>query len=135
GPQGTLFGRNTIGGAINVTTEKPSDKLAGSVSATIGRYERRDIKASLNVPITDTLYVRATAARQLKNEYVKNLVPGEPGGGDVDAASGRLAIRYIPTDRLTIDLTADITRRREMPAPFVLATTNDFAAFNLAWNG
>ncbi len=135
GPQGTLFGRNTIGGAISVTTAKPSSELGGSASVSIGRYDRREVKASLNLPVTDTLFLRVSGARQKKDEYVKNLLPGEPGGGDVDATSGRLALRFVPTDRLTVDLTADFTRRRELPAPYVLAEVNDMAAFNLAWNG
>jgi iron complex outermembrane receptor protein len=51
GPQGTLFGRNTIGGAFNITTNKPTDKLEGSVEVTGGDYDTRGATAVLNLPI------------------------------------------------------------------------------------
>ncbi len=57
GPQGTLFGRNTIGGATNVTSRKPADGTHGHVQVTTGRYDRIDVRGSFNVPLTDTLFV------------------------------------------------------------------------------
>ena len=65
GPQGTLFGRNTIGGAINITARKPGNELGGQVAVTAGNFERRDVRASVDVPISDQL--RATIAVSEKN--------------------------------------------------------------------
>jgi iron complex outermembrane receptor protein len=59
GPQGTLFGRNTIGGAFNITTNRPTDKLEGSLEATGGNYDTRAFTGVLNVPLVgDTLDAR-----------------------------------------------------------------------------
>lgn len=52
GPQGTLFGRNTIGGALNITTHKPTDRLEGSIEAEAGNYDTRNITGILNVPFS-----------------------------------------------------------------------------------
>ena len=51
GSQGTLFGRNTIGGAINITTKRPAEEFGGMVEATFGEFERTDFKGSLDVPV------------------------------------------------------------------------------------
>ncbi len=56
GPQGTLFGRNTIGGAVSVVTRKPGDTLAGSLDLTTGSYNRVQIKASIDVPLAEGVY-------------------------------------------------------------------------------
>ena len=53
GPQGTLFGRNTIGGIINVRRSRPTGELGAKLSATIGSYGRNDFKAVLNAPIIE----------------------------------------------------------------------------------
>jgi iron complex outermembrane receptor protein len=50
GPQGTLFGRNTIGGAVSVVTKKPSETLNGNIEATTGSFNRFQIKGSIDVP-------------------------------------------------------------------------------------
>ena len=55
GPQGTLFGRNTNGGAINMTTQRPADEFGGRISAGFGSFNRQDFTASLDVPISETL--------------------------------------------------------------------------------
>ena len=47
GPQGTLFGRNTIGGAINITTRTPGDEYSARADVTIGSFQRRDLRAGL----------------------------------------------------------------------------------------
>ncbi|MGV3482588.1 MAG: TonB-dependent receptor [Sphingobium sp.] len=111
GPQGTLFGKNTIGGAINITSKPPGDTQGGSIEAKTGSRNRVDVKGVLDLPISDTLGVRISAATLNQDGYVRN--QGGPRLGDVNALIGRLALRWKPTDRLTIDLAADVTRRRE----------------------
>lgn len=58
GPQGTLFGKNTTGGALVLTLEKPNDTFEGYVEAGLGNYEARFVRAAVNVPITDNFYTR-----------------------------------------------------------------------------
>ena len=60
GPQGTLFGKNTVGGAISITTTKPNDEFGGKVDIKLGTDERRNIRGVLNVPLSDTLYARGS---------------------------------------------------------------------------
>ena len=79
GPQGTLFGRNTIGGAINITPRKPAETLQGRVDLTLGDLSRQDVRASIDVPVTDQL--RTTFAMSVKSR-----------DGYVDRGAGRRQI-------------------------------------------
>jgi iron complex outermembrane receptor protein len=58
GPQGTLFGKNTTGGALVFTTNRPGEEFEGSIEARLGNYDRMDIAGVLNVPLTDTVFTR-----------------------------------------------------------------------------
>ncbi len=112
GPQGTLFGKNTIGGAINVTSKRPSKELEGYLELKTGTDDRFDAKGSFSGPITDKLGLRVTAARLTQDGYIENL-----GGGDnlsdTDATVGRLALEWTPNDAFMASLFFDGTRRRE----------------------
>ena len=55
GPQGTLFGKNTVGGAISITTTKPNDEFGGKIDIKVGTDERRNVRGVLNIPLSDTL--------------------------------------------------------------------------------
>ena len=133
GPQGTLFGKNTIGGAINITTVKPTtEALFGNAEITTGSYGRIDLKGSLNVPLTETLAARASFSTKNRDGYVENIAPGGTDLGNEDSLSGRLALRWSATDALTFDLSADYTREREGPAANVTLDINDRDPTNLA---
>ena len=129
GPQGTLFGRNTIGGAINVTSRKPDDSTRGDIQVTTGRFNRFDMRGSINVPITDTLFVRASAATSNRNGFVD--APNTPSGdalGDFDQDVARLAFRFVPNDKFTADLTFDYSTQDESGVPSVLVGVFDGAS-------
>jgi iron complex outermembrane receptor protein len=72
GPQGTLFGRNTTGGAILLVPTKPTDRLEGYVEGGIGNYRMRRGMAVLNVPLADTFKVRLAVDRNRRDGYMKN---------------------------------------------------------------
>jgi iron complex outermembrane receptor protein len=72
GPQGTLFGRNTTGGAILLVPKKPTDKLEGYVEGTYGNYNERRLQAVINVPLSDTFKVRLGVDRNLRDGYLHN---------------------------------------------------------------
>jgi iron complex outermembrane receptor protein len=120
GPQGTLFGRNTIGGAISVTTAKPEASLGGFGEVTFGSDQRLNSRAALNVPLTDSLFGRITIGSFNQDGYVKREHDGNVLGDD-DTLSGRVALRWMPTDELEINLSADATRERESGAPYVIS--------------
>lgn len=111
GPQGTLFGKNTIGGAINITTAKPDSKQAGFVEATIGNYGRYDGRFMANVPVADNLFVKLTGLTRNNDGFAKRVLDGVRVGDDNDV-SGRVQIAWHPTDAVTVDLSTDVTRRR-----------------------
>ena len=120
GPQGTLFGRNTIGGAISVVTKKPStDKVFGRAEVTTGSYDRIDANAYVNVPMGETLAGSLSLSTRNRDGYVKNLGDG-PDLGDNEDLSGRLAFRWTPSDAITVDITGDYSTTDEAPAPNVL---------------
>ena len=64
GPQGTLFGKNTVGGVVNVITKRPERTFGGEVRVGYSSFDTKDVKASLNVPLTDNLFFRVAGSFQ-----------------------------------------------------------------------
>jgi iron complex outermembrane receptor protein len=104
GPQGTLFGRNTIGGAVSITTVKPQPELGGSVKLGAGMYKERSGRVSLNVPlIGETLLSRITLFRKVRDPFDDNDLSGGDDYSDANDTAGRLALRWLATDAVTVD--------------------------------
>lgn len=127
GPQGTLYGKNTIGGAINVLSTPAGADAEGYADIIAGEMGRLDLRAMVNAPLTDHLSVRLAAGRFSRDGYLKRLRPPftptfvteanhRPEGRD-DSAMGRLQLRWLASDNLTIDFAADASRRRGTQAP------------------
>nr|WP_166178595.1 TonB-dependent receptor [Altererythrobacter segetis] len=123
GPQGTLFGKNTIGGAIVVTSKKPSSSFEAEAEATTGRYNRADFRGMLNVPVSDILKLRATVSYQSRDGYVKRLVDGEKMGNQ-NSLAGRLQALIEPSSNFSILLSGDYTHTREEALPTTLLAVN-----------
>ncbi len=119
GPQGTLFGRNTIGGAVNIISKQPEDTLGGEVSVTGGRFSRFDAKGTLNLPLSDTLLTRWTVARLTQDGYARRLTDGKDLG-DKDALVGRMQALWKASDSVDVSLSLDGTRVRQNSAPLTL---------------
>ena len=119
GPQGTLFGRNTIGGAVNIVSRQPSDEFEGEVSLTGGRFNRFDGKAVVNIPLSDTFATRFTVASINRDGYQKRLTDGEDPG-DRDARIGRVQALWNASENLDFTLSLDATRVRQNSAPLTL---------------
>ncbi|MCF8474049.1 MAG: TonB-dependent receptor [Emcibacter sp.] len=111
GPQGTLFGRNTIGGAISITTQKPSEELGGKASATFGTDNRMNFKATVNLPISDTFFSKYSVAYLKQDGYVKR----DDGIdlGDDDSLSGRASFLFMPNEDIEINFSLEGSRDRE----------------------
>ncbi|MEJ1965348.1 MAG: TonB-dependent receptor [Gammaproteobacteria bacterium] len=73
GPQGTLFGRNTIGGAISIVTHTPGTERKFTAQATVGRYDRRDFAFTADLPITDKLLSSLTFSSLVRDGYQKSI--------------------------------------------------------------
>ncbi|HEX4242719.1 MAG TPA: TonB-dependent receptor [Steroidobacteraceae bacterium] len=112
GPQGTLFGKNTTAGAINITTIQPSSTPTGSAELDFGNYRYVRAKASYSGPLTDDLDFRVSAFRTSRDPTTEN--PGGPGFDDRDATGGRIQLLYHPTDRLSVYLAADAEVNRTL---------------------
>jgi iron complex outermembrane receptor protein len=133
GPQGTLFGKNTIGGAVVVTSRQPSKEFGASLDLTTGSYGRFDAHGSLNVPVNDKLAFRLTGSAQTREGYVDRLYDGGKMG-NIHSASGQLLVKYDATDDITLSLSVDGTRSREEGKPDVLLNVNPGSTFASFWN-
>jgi iron complex outermembrane receptor protein len=125
GPQGTLFGRNTIGGAISVITAPPSNEFAGSATLTAGSFERKQFQGNLNVPITDTLFAKLSGYAQYRNGYVDRIATGQDVGNDHTLA-GRGELLWNIAPNFSAEFAADATRRDEHPGALVLLQASGF---------
>ena len=120
GPQGTLFGRNTTGGAVLLVPQKPTDNLEGYVEAYAGNYDLRRAQAVINLPLADTFKVRFSVDRNKRDGYVKNDTGVGPSRfGDVDYSAFRLSVvadltpdleNYIVASYLRSDTTGDVQK-------------------------
>jgi len=128
GPQGTLFGKNTIGGAISITTTKPNEELGGKFDIKVGTDERRNIRGVLNVPLSDTLFARGSFGSLQQDGYVFRPFDGKDLGNQ-DTLMGRLALRWVPSDTFTADLAFDYYDD-ESNGPALLVTRVDEFPFS-----
>ena len=104
GPQGTLFGKNTTGGAVIYTTNRPTDEWEGDVEMRVGNHGREDYKATINVPlIPGTLNSRFSLWSVHRDGYVKN-VWDDSDRNEESRTGGRGQLRWLPSDNLTVDL-------------------------------
>jgi len=113
GPQGTLFGKNTIGGAINVTTNSPTFTNEGNAFVRAGERNRIDAGVTLNVPvIDDTLAVRLSLLTKNQDGFGTSLVTGRKYGGEGKEV-GKLSVLWKPSSRVGVDVSGDYTRVRQ----------------------
>ena len=125
GPQGTLFGRNTIGGAINITTRKPDENFAGKVDVKWGTDGRQNFRGMVNVPLSDALFMRASAAAMEQDGYVVRPFDGKDLGNQ-DYVTARVAFRMVASERFTADLSFDYYDDKTNGPPMVITRVDDF---------
>jgi iron complex outermembrane recepter protein len=129
GPQGTLFGRNSIGGAISITTAKPENELAGMLGVEMGNYDNRALKGMVNLPlIDDTLLLRVAGSVRKRDGWQEN-IPGGPDGDDRDRANGRIKLAWLPSDNVEVEFSSTWNRTDEVAtyAESVVADTSVIA--------
>ena len=141
GPQGTLAGRNSIGGAVKLFSKAPKGDDTGSLQATYGSRNRMDLRASGDFAITDTLFARISGVSKKQEGYIDRIDygcanPGNPFGiqstratsagcivdrdSNVDFSAVRAALRWLPTDNLEFNLSADYTSDHRNPTGMLL---------------
>src|SRR5688572_6739164 len=122
GPQGTLFGKNTIGGAINVISNLPRPDSSRRASVILGNLDRLELRAVSNEPLSGRLFARLAIGVVSRDGYVRRVPPptplgpieranGAPFDGDREGSdrsqAGRLQLRWLVSDTLTADISLD----------------------------
>jgi iron complex outermembrane recepter protein len=138
GPQGTLFGRNTIGGAINIITRRPSDTFQAVADVTTGSFSRLDVRGAVDIPlIKDTLFGQVSFSSKTRGGYHKNVpLQGNfiadggrfirPSANFFDESGGentqniRAKLEWRASDRLNFTLSGDYMNVDEQATPSVL---------------
>jgi len=113
GPQGTLFGRNTIGGAISINTVKPDPggDADGDISVAAGTDNLVRLKAAIHLPLSEQLATRLTIASMAQDGFVQR-ADGVDLGND-DTVTARWTFAWQPSDQFSADVAFDLTRDRE----------------------
>ena len=101
GPQGTMFGRDSTGGAVRIWTKRPGNEAAGNITLTVGENDRQDMKGSFDMPFGDRVRTKWTAASLSRDGYIKSLTTGENGGG-IDQQVLRGDIVWDVTDTISL---------------------------------
>ncbi len=109
GPQGTLYGRNATGGAINFITAKPKDEFEASFSVGMGNYDLITTEGMINIPLDEKVLVRASFLTRDRDGYRTNNGAADDGD-DADSQSARLHVLFKPTDKLSVLLTGQYTK-------------------------
>lgn len=122
GPQGTLFGRNTTGGAINIITNDPTDQLSGTFKAEYGNYDNLGAQANINIPLADGLAVRLSGAINDREGYGKNPLNNRDFS-DNNSKFLRGKLKY-DGDGWDVTLSADWNRQRNHGQQIALWTFN-----------
>ena len=127
GPQGTYFGRNAVGGAINVITKKPDDNWFAEVGVDYSSHETMGAHGVVNIPVVDDVFaLRASGQIEESDGWIKNINP-VGGGNDYEYKTARLQARLTPGDKLTWDFAYSYSdeetgMRVGVPTGFITAT-------------
>lgn len=151
GPQGTLAGKNSIGGAIKMFSRKPTGDGSGYARATYGSFGRLEGRAAVDFTLADNLFVRANTTARVGGGYIDRIdyACENPNSGLPQTASdddcklgtmggrsyvgARVALRWVPTDMIEVNLSGDYTSDFSDPYPSQMGIYN-LTAFNNAAN-
>ena len=158
GPQGTLAGRNAIGGAIKLFTRQPDGRDDANVSLTKGEFNRTEVKGAAGMTlIADKLYARIAGVAKSMDGYVTRLdyacanhlpAPGTPGGlptyaqtfgcelgteGGQSYAAGRFSLRWDATDKFTLDFATSVVNDNSESQPGVLVFAAPHQGSSFPW--
>ena len=117
GPQGTLFGRNTSAGALQIRTRRPSGEFEARGKISVGEYGRRDIRAAVDIPLVEgKVNAKVAVMSQNMDGYYTSAINGRDLGAE-DILSIRPMIEFTPTDTLDITLIGEYHRNKSEPRP------------------
>ncbi len=111
GPQGTLYGKNAIGGAINVTSKNPTEQVSGVAEATVGNYGRLDLRGVISGPlVSDKILGRLAVHRRKRNGWQESVFLPGVKQNDENTWSSRGKLIFAISDQTQVDLNGDYSR-------------------------
>ena len=115
GPQGTLFGRNTEGGALSMVTRRPTGEFGLRAVAGIGNLDSYNSELHVNFPALGDFAFKVDGVIQVQGPVTRNLQPGEEGFGQYDRRGIRFQTRWTPSDSFTADFALDMGKDKNTP--------------------
>ena len=115
GPQGTLFGRNTEGGALSIVSKAPTGEFGGRVEGSIGNIGSRSGALHLNLPEVAGFSIKLDGVYQHQDAVTANPLPEQAGWGYFDRQGLRAAVRWAPVDGITNDFSFDVSKDENTP--------------------
>jgi len=128
GPQGTLFGRNTIGGAVLLNTNEPGTDAGNSVRVGAGEDGLLEAFGAFDLPLGGNWSARLALGMKQRDGYVTRVSDGKDLG-DEDMQTGQVALRWKPSEAFSLTLRGDYTKEDENGSPFVFRAMNEAATF------
>lgn len=123
GPQGTLFGRNNVGGALALHSKKPTEEFGGNLALTLGTDNQYKVKGTVNLPINDKLLTNFSAMVGEQDGYVDRPAGGDLGDDDIKAF--RTSLLWLASDTVEVSFSADYSKEEEDGPPFVLTEVDE----------
>lgn len=115
GPQGTLYGRNATGGAINFVSRRPTKEFEAGLDLTYGNYDRKALNAFVSGPLSSNLFARVSGSVERRDGYVRNVFDGSRIA-NVNRWQGRIALRFEPSEGVTNDFSVQYENNRSRDA-------------------
>lgn len=125
GPQGTLFGKNVVGGAVNLITRKPTEETVMQVEATVGDYNARTLRGLISGELSEGAYGKASFSTRRRDGYFESAVNDLPqytgakvtDTHDINSDSFRLGLRFTPSEDLEINLSGSYSQMDKLGQP------------------
>jgi iron complex outermembrane receptor protein len=128
GPQGTLFGRNSLAGAVNLVSKRPTtEAFDAKFTAAAGERNYTELGGAFNFPIADTVAARLSLMKRQRDGYVEALQYDDFQLGDEDVTGARGQLEFLPTDNLRINFSADYSEIKGAPSPTIPVTIGNGA--------
>lgn len=124
GPQGTLFGKNTLGGAVLVSSKTPEDRFGGYIESTYGSFNYRDIEGAINIPIVDEKVALRVAGQIRRQNPRTSSLDGGPGFDNINQDAARVSLLVKPTDNFKNTTIAEYYKQDQLDAGIYLIRQN-----------
>lgn len=106
GPQGMLFGKNTVAGAVSLVTKKPNADPSAKVSVNLGNYDYQEYQGIFNFPLAENVFAKIAVSKTGRDGYIENIVTGNELNTK-DVLAYRAQLRYAPTDKFELNFSFD----------------------------